>query len=173
MTKWAFKTLCVFNFLLLILLCACNSYSEDYDIKTDFTAEFKASYRNAQYSGSVSNNRQGLTYISISSPKELEGIGFSYKSGELEMSRKELVCSADEAYLPQKSFPSLVRSIMNGVSQGREEMLSNDDSSRTYRIKTDSGECLLNTDLDGNILCAEMKDAELKIEFTKIKATEN
>lgn len=173
MTKWAFNTLCVFNFLLLILLCGCNSYSEDYDIKTDFTAEFKASYRNAQYGGSVSNNRQGLTYISIGSPKELEGIGFYYKSGELEMSREELVCSADEAYLPQNSFPSLVRSIMNGVSQGRDEMLSNNDNCRTYKIKTDSGDCLLNTDTDGNIMTAEIKDAELKIEFKNIKAVDD
>lgn len=173
MTKWAFNTLCVFNFLLLILLCGCNSYSEDYDIKTDFTAEFKASYRNSQYGGSVSNNRQGLIYISIGSPKELEGIGFYYKSGELEMSREELVCSADEAYLPQNSFPSLVRSIMNGVSQGRDEMLSNNDNCRTYKIKTDSGDCLLNTDTDGNIMTAEIKDAELKIEFKNIKAVDD
>lgn len=173
MTKWAFKTLCVFNFFLLIFMCGCESPKDDCDIITDFTAEFKAGYRSAEYTGSLSVNRQGLTYISISSPEELEGIGFFYKSGELEISREELVCSADEAYLPQKSFPCLIRSIMNGVSQGREEMLSNDDSCRTYKIKTDSGDCLLNTDFDGNILSAEIKDAELKIEFKNLKAAEN
>lgn len=173
MTKRVLKVLYVFSFLLILLFSGCQVESEPADIVTDFSAKFTSSYRDAEYSGSISTNRQGVAYISISSPEELDGISFGYKNGELEMSRENLICSADEAYLPQKSFPSLVKSVLDGVSQGRAKIYSQSDSLCTYNLKTDSGNCVITTDRDGKITGAEIKNAELKIEFSEIKAAEN
>ena len=170
MTKRVLKTLYVFSFLLILLFSGCQSNNEPSDIVTDFSANFKSSYRDAEYSGSISTNRQGVAYISISSPEELDGIKFEYKNGELEMSRENLICSADEAYLPQKSFPSLVKSVLDGISQGRASLSSKSDSIYTYNLNTDSGNCVITTDNDGKITGAEIKNAELKIEFSDIKA---
>lgn len=173
MTKRVLKTLYVFSFLLILLFSGCQDESKPADIVTDFSAKFNSSYRDAEYSGSISANRQGVAYISISSPEELDGISFGYKNGELEMSRENLICSADEAYLPQKSFPSLVKSILDGVSQGRASLSTQSDSIYTYNLKTNSGNCVITTDRDGKIMGAEIKNAELNIEFSEIKAITN
>ena len=95
MAKRVLKTLYVFSFLLILLFSGCQAESEPTDIVTDFSANFTSSYRDAEYSGSISTNRQGVAYISISSPEELDGISFGYKNGELEMSRESLIFSAD------------------------------------------------------------------------------
>ena len=173
MTKRVLKTLYVFSFLLILLFSGCQDESKPADIVTDFSAKFTSSYRDAEYSGSISANRQGVAYISISSPEELDGISFGYKNGELEMSRENLICSADEAYLPQKSFPSLVKTILDGISQGRARLSTQRDSIYTYNLKTDSGNCVITTDKDGKITGAEIKNAELNIEFSEIKAITN
>lgn len=170
MTKRFFITLYVFYFLLILLFSGCQTESEPADIVTDFSAKFTSSYRDVEYSGSISANRQGVVYISISSPEELDGLFFEYKNGELEMSRENLICSADEAYLPQKSFPSLVKSVLDGISQGRASLSSKSDSICTYNLNTDSGNCVITTDNDEKITGAEIKNAELKIEFSEIKA---
>lgn len=173
MTKRVLKTLYVFSFLLIMLFSGCQAEGKPADIVTDFSAKFTSSYRDAEYSGSISANRQDVAYIIISSPEELDGISFGYKNGELEMSRENLICSADEAYLPQKSFPSLVKTILDGISQGRASLSSKSDSIYTYNLKTDSGNCVITTDRDGKITGAEIKNAELNIEFSEIKAITN
>ena len=89
------------------------------------------------------------------------------------MSRENLKCSADEAYLSQKSFPSLVKSILDGIFQGRANLSTQSDSVCTYNLKTDSGDCVITTDKDGEITGAEIKNAELNNEFSEIKADKN
>lgn len=173
MTKSVLKALYAFSFLLIFLFGGCQVKNEPADIVTNFSAKFTSDYRDAEYSGNISTNRQGVAYISISSPEELDGLSFEYKNGELEMSRESLICSADEAYLPQKSFPSLVKLILDGISQGRTNLSSQSDSVCTYNLKTDSGNCVIVTDKDGKIISAEIKNAELKIEFSEIEADKN
>ena len=171
MTKRVLRALYAFSFLMIMILCSCQANNTPPDIVTDFSSKFTASYRGAEYSGSISANRQGVICIGIDSPKELDGIRFNYKNGELEMSRENLICSADEAYLPQRSFPSLVKSIISGVSQGRAKLVSQDENKCSYNLATDSGACVLMTGTDGKITSAEIKKAELKIKFFEIKNT--
>ncbi len=173
MTKSVLKALYAFSFLLIFLFGGCQGKNEPADIVTNFSAKFTSDYRDAEYSGNISTNRQGVAYISISSTEELDGLSFEYKNGELEMSRESLICSADEAYLPQKSFPSLVKLILDGISQGRTNLSSQSDNVCTYNLKTDSGNCVIVTDKDGKIISAEIKNAELKIEFSEIEADKN
>lgn len=172
MTKKVLRALYVFFLLSFFLLSGCNSNNAPADIKTDFSADFSASYRNSEYTGKISSNRQGVANISITTPEEISGILFGYKSGELEISRESLICSADEAYLPQNSFPNLVKAILDGISQGRAKLSSQNESFCTYNFRTDCGECTLTADKDGKIKSAEIKSAEVKIDFSEIKIAE-
>lgn len=154
-------------FLFIFIMSGCSDSAKAVDIKTDFSADFTAQYRGAEYSGKLSTNRQGVTDISIDSPEEVSGISFGYKNGELEISREDLICSADEAYLPQKSLPSLVKTILDGVSRGNAKLCSHGNDTYTYSFRTDSGECVLETDEKGYITAAEIKDAELSMELSQ------
>ena len=102
MTKRVLNTLYVFSFLLILLFGGCQTKNEPADIVTDFSANFNSSYRDAEYSGSISTNRQGVAYISISSPDELDGISFGYKNGELEMAME----MGQEAYEEMLNAPT-------------------------------------------------------------------
>lgn len=172
MTK-VLKTLCVFFVLLITLLCGCNNSNSTADIITDFSAKFTAHYKNLSLSGSVSNNRQGITNIEITSPKTVEGIHFNYKNSELEMGRENLVCSADEVYLPNKSFPSILKSILNSLNNGSKTLTKKSEATNTYQIKTEQGNCKLTVDFNGKILSAEIPDCNTKIEFSDYKTTDN
>lgn len=175
MMKKAVGTLCVFFLFSIFVFTGCGSIknSESCEIKTDFSAEFSAEYRNESYTGTISSNRQGVAGINISSPEEVGGINFKYKNGGLEISREDLLCSADEAYLPPKSFPSLVKSILGGISQGRAKLSSQNKEYLTYSLRTDSGDCFIKTELDGKIMNAEIKDAEIELDFSNVKLPEN
>lgn len=160
------KKLCVFFLLPIIMLSGCEEVSDKIGIATDFSADFTAEYRGSEVRGSLSTNRQGVTNIRIDYPETISGISFNYKNSELEMSRESLICSADEAYLPQRSFPSLVREICKGIGNGRAEFVSQNEDKYTYNLKTESGNCTINTDTEGKITDAEIKDAELSIKFS-------
>ena len=79
MTKSVLKALYAFSFLLIFLFGGCQVKNEPADIVTNFSAKFTSDYRDAEYSGNISTNRQGVAYISISSPEELDGLSFEYK----------------------------------------------------------------------------------------------
>lgn len=160
------KKLCVFFLLPIMMLCSCEKVSDKSEVATDFSADFTAEYRGSEVRGSLSTNRQGVTNIRIDYPETISGISFNYKNSEMEMSRESLICSADEAYLPQRSFPSLVRELCKGIGNGRAEFVSQSEGKCTYNLKIDSGNCTINTDTKGKITHAEIKDAELSIEFS-------
>ena len=160
------KKLCVFFLLPVMMLVGCEEVSEKTEIATDFSADFTAEYRGSEVRGSLSTNRQGVTNIRIDYPETVSGINFNYKNSELEMSRESLICSADEAYLPQRSFPSLVRELCKGIGNGRAEFVSQSEDKCTYNLKIYSGNCTISTDADGKITDAEIKDAQFSIKFS-------
>jgi hypothetical protein len=162
------KTLYVFLLLPLIIFNGCSKVQET-KLITSFTANYQAEYSGLNVSGSITTNGQSLTNINITNPETVSGLNINYKGNEMHITRESLICSADEAYLPQKSFPSLVKSIIDSLSQGRFEKVSEN----TYSLDTDSGRCELNSDEDGYINQAQIKDCELKITFSEIKTVDS
>ena len=112
MANKVLKTLCVFFLMPVFIFCGCESGKEKKSLVTDFTADFSSTYRESDVRGSVSTNRQGVISIRITYPETVDGLNISYKDSQMEISRETLICSADEAYLPQRSFPSQLKLIL-------------------------------------------------------------
>ena len=166
MTVRVLKKLYVFFLIPVTVLCGCETDNEKLEIATDFSADFTAEYRGYEVKGSLSTNRQGVTSIRIDYPETISGINFNYKNSELEMSRENLICSADEAYLPQTSFPGLVRELCRGIGNGRAQFVSQSEDKCTYNLKVDSGSFTVITDSEGKITDAQISEAELSIIFS-------
>ncbi len=173
MAKIVLEKLYVFLLFLCIVLTGCQSTDDTKDIVTDFTSKFVAKYRNMEVKGSLSTNRQGITSIRIDYPETVSGINFNYKSSDMEIARESLICSADEAYIPPKSFPSVLKSICDGIGNNRAELVSNNDDSYTYNLKTETGNCIIKTNTDGIVTSAEIKESEFSIEFNNTETAEN
>lgn len=169
MTRSVLKKIYVFFLIFIIILCGCENRNKNADIATDFSADFTAEYRGYEVKGSLSANRQGVTNIRIDYPETINGINFNYKNSELEMSRESLICSADEAYLPQRSFPSLIRELCKGIGNGRAQFVSENNNECTYQLKIDLGNFTVTTDADGKIKDAQIEEEELDIEFFNTK----
>lgn len=172
MAKRLLRLLYVF-FILVVLQSGCTQQSLSSPQKclvTDFSADFAAQYRSAEYKGYVSTNRQGIVTINITYPETIEGLRFKYYGTDMEISRESLICSADEAYLPDRSFPSVLRSLFSGVGQGRETLVS-DSEETTYTLSVPMGNAVL-TASENLLTRAEIKDIGFTIEFSDIKASE-
>ena len=113
MTKKVLNALCVF-FVFMIVLCGCDSPNGK-GVITEFSADFTASYRDMELSGKVMADRRGLLNIELGSPETLSGLAVSYKNGETVLKRDDLICTADEAYLPGNSFPALLKSALEAL----------------------------------------------------------
>ena len=151
MANKVLKTLCVFFLMPVFIFCGCESGKEEKSLVTDFTADFSSTYRESDVRGSVSTNRQGVISIRITYPETVDGLNISYKDSQMEISRETLICSADEAYLPQRSFPSQLKLILNGMSDGRATLVSQNDDENIYNLQTELGNCKITSDKEGRI----------------------
>lgn len=139
MRKKFLKILCVFFVLPLFIISGCdNAEKTDNNLKTDFSADFEATYRESEYRGKLSANRQGVLSIDVTYPQTLEGLSVRYYSGEMHLTRENLDSSADEAYLPDTSFSSVLKSVFDGINSGKATIvsISEEECERTLRVST-------------------------------------
>lgn len=136
MCKKFLKILCVFFVLPFFILSGCESVEVDNSLKTDFSADFNATYRGSEYKGKISTNRQGVLSIEITYPQTIEGLSVRYYSGEMHILRENLDSSADEAYLPSASFPSVMKSVFDGINSDRATIvsISEEECERTLKV---------------------------------------
>ncbi len=168
------KSLYVFIFLLLVFLCGCSSEkSDEKPLVTSFSSNFSASYKEMNLNGNLTVADGGIVELSISGPKTLEGLEVGYRNGEMEIRRENLICSADETYLPNNSFPSVIKEIADGISGGRANFLSENDGEKCYNLKTSDGVCKISCDANGAIKSIEAKSSYTYIEFSQFKALYN
>lgn len=171
MAKKLFCILYAF-FICVFLFSGCSSAQPPNEsIITDFSAKFDSHYQESEYKGTIVTNRQGVTTISITYPQTVEGLVFTYHNSELVFSQVELICSADEAYLPQNSLPSMIKSIFDGIKSGDTTIISCKDNTKELSLNTPSGTALL-TVTDDMLTKAEIKPIDFSIEFSSIKALE-
>ncbi len=168
MTAKILSRLYVIIFSLSFLLTGCSQGTTEKSIVTDFTASFSSQYRGLSLSGNIGTTRQGVTNITITSPDTLKGLSVCYKNNEMEISQENLICSADEAYIPKKSFPSVVKEILKGVANGNAKISSKNESGSTYSLKTAYGGCALSVDNEGWITQIKCIDIDFEIKFSDI-----
>lgn len=159
MARKALSALCVF-FIFLISGCAADRGNSPL---TDFSADFTAEFNGMSLSGNITADRRGLLCMEIKTPETLSGLTISCKDGETELKRDELICTADEAYLPQSSLPSRLKAALSALSSSIEDK----------KTKPQNGCYLLPdyeiyTDKSGSITRITSADGSMDIEFNKL-----
>lgn len=161
------KALCVL-FIMLAALCGCEKPGENKSaVVTDFTADFTAEFNSMNIGGKITVNRQGMLNLSINSPEELNGIEIRYKGSELNLGREGLLCTADEAYLPDTAFSSIIRDILNRLSHDAANG-SLKKSDNKISVSSTLGDCQITVDGEDKITSLECLDAGLSITFTNV-----
>ena len=133
--------LCVF-FCALFCLGGC-SQGRGQSLTTDFAADFTADYR-------------GMT---------LDGVTVGYRGGELTLGRDSLRCTADEAYLPCRSFPSLMKDALTAVCDAYENDRLN-LKEHTAEVTLPQGKCEIKTDDNAYITEITVQSEELRVRLT-------
>lgn len=172
MCKKFLKILCVFFVLPMIVIGGCDSAEiQDNSIKTDFSADFEADYRNSEYKGKISNNRQGVLTVDITYPHTLEGLSVRYYSGEMHLARENLDSSADEAYLPVKSFPSVIKSVFDGINGDKSTIVSISEEECERTLNTPIGNAVIITE-ENIISDIRIEEIGFSIKFSNVKLSE-
>ena len=169
MTAKFLSRLYVIIFSLSLLFSGCSKDTTEKSIVTDFTASFSSQYRGLELKGKIGTARQGITNITITSPETLKGLSVCYKNSEMEISQENLICSADEAYIPNNSFPSVVKEILSSVAKGNAKISSKSENSSTYSLKTAYGGCALSVDNKGLMTQIKCSNIDFEITFSDIK----
>lgn len=166
------RILCVFFSVVILLLCGCQKAEKSITVKTDFKACFTSNYKDMQIKGSVSNTGHNISEISISSPKALSGMKICCKNSDYSLSLDSCVCSADEAYFLQDSFPNTMINFLSTLNNGNFTLVSSDTQNNTYNADTKNGVCLFSTNKNGEVCNAKIKDADFSVVFSNIKVSQ-
>ena len=166
MAKKALSALCVF---FIILLSGC-AYMASGSPLTDFSADFTAEFNGMNLSGTVTADRRGILCMEIESPETLDGLMISYRNGEAEIKRNELICTADEAYLPRSSLPSMLNGALAALNDGLERKEAKPQNG-CYRLETDATEYDIHIENNGFITQISASDGSMKIQFENVTAS--
>ncbi len=161
--------LCAVLAVTAVLLCGCSA-KESVGRKPElsFQADFTAEYRSMGLKGSLTSLRQGVCSMRFSSPDTLDGLGISFKNGETVLRRGEAAATADEGYLPENGFPSLLEELLRTAAT--RDAVKTENNSFTYNLA--AGESVLVTDENGLPQSAEVPSAEFSVEFLNSKPLE-
>lgn len=168
MAKKICSALCVIVMLFTISGCAKDRKAEN-RLVTDFTAEFSAEYKDMSLGGSITVAGQGIMNIKITSPETISGLEVTYKNSQILIALGTLECSADEAYLPQGSFPQLVNSVMQGIYNGRYVLSGESENEKKYSLKISGGNAVIRADEKNFITEIEVGDCDFKISLKNVK----
>ncbi len=159
MIKRILKALEILFCCAAVVLCGCAK-SERAEVQTDFKAGFRASFHGLSLEGEVLNTRRGIADFSFSAPDTLSGLNLGYRDGTLQISRGSIKCTADEAYLPDASFCSLLREFFAHLARGEYET---SDSGCTMTLN--GNPCDFSADSGGLPLCLSSPENYLSVEF--------
>lgn len=161
------KALCVL-FIFILSLVGCENADEKPTVITDFSADFTADFNDLKIDGKITVNRQGMCNLSISSPETIGGLEIGYKDSVLSLGRDGLLCTADEAYLPDTAFSSIIKEVF--------ERLNHEESNGSLAISDGKtvvpcpvGNCEITIDSEGKIISLECEDPELNITFANVE----
>ncbi len=162
------KLLSILFSVLSVLACGCGKHEgQKCDVKTDFSADFTAEYRGLSLKGNVLSTRQGVCVIGLKQPETLDGVEFCYRDNELEIRCDGMKASADEAYLPDAGFPSLLHSALKKASAGEYSPAQEDNA---CKITLKAGEGLLTVDDGGFPQSLAVDDADCEVTFENLTA---
>lgn len=139
----------LYAFFICVCLCSCGASPRGIIPVTEFTADFAGSFNGVPVGGTVSSRPPNLLDISFTSPDSMENFSARIKGSTLTLKRGELVCTADEAYLPCGSLPSLLRGCLKEAANAQaspDGVISVSYGGSTYTLTTDPDGRLLTID---------------------------
>ena len=157
------KMLCVIFSCAVVMLCGCNKNTgETEKVQTDFKAAFTADYEGLSLKGELTNTRQGMTNLRFSAPDTLDELCLDYKGGEITIARGSIKCTADEAYLPDSSFPSVLRAFFANIALG--DFMAEGD--HTYSMQLGGEICVFTVDESGIPVNMSLPDRGTEVRFS-------
>lgn len=163
------KALCVFFIVSIFVISVSGGCtgekSEQNTIASNFKSDFDAEYRDMKISGSIVAGRQGIVSISISSPSTLDGLQINYKNSCIEIGRENLLCTADEPYLPSESFPAVVKSLLTEINNGKAALTNKNENCQFFKLISQNGEWTIETASDGALVSAQINNLDFSINF--------
>lgn len=166
------KMLCVVVVAVIgVFVVGCSEEREKKSVINQFTADFEAEYKDMTVRGDILTSVHGYTKINITYPETVEGLNVAYKKGEMEIGMKSLLSTADEAYLPQESFPSVLHSVVISLSEITAESAESEEGFTTYTTQLPQGSCVMKFDEYGFLTLAEIEDQDVVLKFFNHMAT--
>ena len=136
--------LCVLFVMPVFIITGCDEMQENLTPKSSFIADFSCEYRKS-------------------------GLSVTYKGSDLEISRENMICSADEAYLPESSFPNITKEILYGIADGRAVFEGKCEDVCTYRLDSAFGEAVVSTNSKGCISKISVDGEDYEMVLSDVK----
>ena len=165
-----------FGLFAVLLLCAFSLFiagceksvfkSAPKPPSADFSADFTGSFNSLDVSGRLSASHGSLMNLKIDEPQTLSGLEISYKDSCVALNRDDISCTADEAYLPNDSFPSTLRAAVKSIADGRIETSDETEEMVTYSL---SGDFDLITDRNGAFIGLKSKNDTFELNFSNFR----
>lgn len=169
MTRKILIALCVLFVMPVFIITGCDRAEENLTPKSSFTADFSCEYRKMNITGKLSADGKKLINILFDSPNTVSGLSVTYKGSDLEIKRENMICSADEAYIPESSFPNITKEILCGIADGRAVFEGKCEEVCTYRLDSVFGKAVVSTNLKGYISKISIDGADYKMVLTNVK----
>ena len=161
--------LCVLFVMPVFIITGCDEMQENLTPKSSFIADFSCEYRKMNITGQLSVSGKKLINISLDSPNTVSGLSVTYKGSDLEISRENMICSADEAYLPESSFPNITKEILYGIADGRAVFAGKCEDVCTYRLDSAFGEAVVSTNSKGCISKISVDGEDYEMVLSDVK----
>ena len=97
------------------------------------------------------------------------GLSVTYKGSDLEISRENMICSADEAYIPESSFPNITKEILYGIADGRAVFEGKCEDVCTYRLDSAFGKAVVSTNSKGCISKISVDGEDYEMVLSDVK----
>mgnify|MGYP000009709852 FL=1 len=161
--------LCVLFVMPVFVITGCDEVQENLSPKSSFIADFSCEYRKMNITGKLSASGKKLINISLDSPNTVSGLSVTYKGSDLEISRENMICSADEAYIPESSFPNITKEILYGIADGRAVFEGKCEDVCTYRLDSAFGKAVVSTNSKGCISKISVDGEDYKMVLSDVK----
>lgn len=154
---YALIIFCVF------LLTGCSGSEKQPAFVSEFSADFSGNFRSLRLSGTLTAGSGGMLSVNITEPDTLSGLQTDIRGGTLILRRDSLICTADEAYLPDSGFVSILQSCFDAAR----DMTADENGSLSLTTRLGSCEFLL--DGEGKPLSLE-DSSGLRLTFENVTA---
>lgn len=161
--------LCVLFVMPVFVITGCDEVQENLSPKSSFIADFSCEYRKMNITGKLSASGKKLINISLDSPNTVSGLSVTYKGSDIEISMENMICSADEAYIPESSFPNITKEILYGIADGRAVFEGKCEDVCTYRLDSAFGKAVVNTNSNGCISKISVDGEDYEMVLSNVK----